>query len=273
MVGVHAHAEAQGHHIHLVRHRGMGNVAQGRLRAQGDATAAVEREHALSHQQSQAMRFLWKGGQKHARRCAIGRVFGDGADGMTHQARHALGERVFFKHLQLAAHPGVAHRHDQRRHQIGDEMLETFTRQGLAELATQAVVVVRFEQLDVLTQITLCMRRAVMQRLWCGHLGLAQVLKLFHGLSHNATGPVTLVHQALDDAQFLNLCHRVNAFTIGVAAGRWKAVTAFPHAQRVFANAGVALDSSDRQNNGIERFTDVHGAKSFQLRKRGIRLS
>jgi hypothetical protein len=62
------------------------------------------------------------------------------------------------------------------------------------------------------------------------------------------------VEQALDDAQLLDLRSRVEALAQRIAAGRRKALAAFPHTQRVLAEPGVAFNVGDGQPNRHDYF-------------------
>ena len=83
-----------------------------------------------------------------------------------------------------------------------------------------------------------------MSRLQRG-LSTAEVLQGIDAQGHDAAWPMPLIHQTLDDTQFFDLRHRINTLVIGITAGGGKAIAALPHAECVFANSRVALDSSD----------------------------
>ncbi len=56
---------------------------------------------------------------------------------------------------------------------------------------------------------------------------------------------MAVVHQALDQAQPLDLIGWVQTLAARAALGRGEAVAAFPHAQHVFREADVAFDGGD----------------------------
>jgi Tfp pilus assembly protein PilX len=62
---------------------------------------------------------------------------------------------------------------------------------------------------------------------------------------------VACVEQALDGAQTLDLNERIAALALRVALGQGKAIAALPDAERVLGQAGVSLDSGDRQRHGL----------------------
>ena len=83
----------------------------------------------------------------------------------------------------------------------------------------------------------------------------AQLLQHRHGLRHHSPWAVALVHQPFDDAQLFDLCHGVGALVVGITPGSGETIATFPHAQGVFANAGVAFDGCNGQRHVWMVFT------------------
>jgi hypothetical protein len=76
---------------------------------------------------------------------------------------------------------------------------------------------------------------------------VAQPLKFRHREPDHPARAVAAVEQALDDAQLVDLLGRIGPLAEGVALGHGVAVAPLPDAQRVLAEAGLALDRGDRQ--------------------------
>ena len=66
-----------------------------------------------------------------------------------------------------------------------------------------------------------------------------------HRLAQQRAGALALVHQALDQAQVLDLLGRIDAFAERIAQGLREAVAPLPDAQGVLAESGVALDGGN----------------------------
>ena len=73
------------------------------------------------------------------------------------------------------------------------------------------------------------------------------LLQLFDRATDQLARTVAVVHEALYGAQFFHLPDGVDALAMEVASRLGKLVSAFPHAQGVFGQAGVTLDGADAE--------------------------
>ena len=235
VLGLHADTEAQRHHLDGMGSDRIDDVRHRCFRAQRHQAGALESQHGLSHQEPQAMGLLGEGGQQDPRRGAsVG--FCHMVDGLPQQCRDAGAVGVLFKHLQLAPHPGVAHGRCERCNHMGHELFQALVGQGLLELLAKAFGIMAAQQGNVLLYFDFSGSMAHADRGRRALQCLAHLQQLLHRQTHDAPGPMPMGHQALDDAQFLNLNQRT---------WTWKAIAPFPHAQGVFAQARVALNSGN----------------------------
>ena len=77
-----------------------------------------------------------------------------------------------------------------------------------------------------------------------------------HRLPQQCARTLALIHEALDQTQVFDLLGRIHPLAESVAQGPRKTVATLPDAQRVLAQAGVALDGgdADAKNRGISRY-------------------
>jgi hypothetical protein len=106
---------------------------------------------------------------------------------------------------------------------------------------------------------------------WCQVNGLlGQHLQLRHRQCHHAPWSMARIHQPFDDTQLFDLVQRVAALARRIAPGCRKAVAAFPDAQRVLAQTGVALHRGDGQRDARGR---LGGFGQFVHRLSGMAFS
>ena len=173
------------------------------------------------------MRLIRHAGQQHARPAAARQ----GGDGLAEQALGQLGEQVFLEHFDAAVLPGFADLPGERRHGVLDKSLQTLADEALLHglLVTRRVVLAN--ELDQFVE--------VVGRGRCG--GGNHVARPARGERGQFLGwcgdqlarAMPLVHQALDQAQALDLGGGVEAFAVGVAFGNRKAIATLPHAQDI----------------------------------------
>ena len=77
---------------------------------------------------------------------------------------------------------------------------------------------------------------------WLPGAARCQRAQFFGRGGNQLAGAMPLIHQAFDQAQAFDLLGRVAAFPVGVTVRYGKSVAAFPHAEDVLGEPGVALD-------------------------------
>ena len=231
------------------------------------------------------MRLVRHGGQQHPGRPPALRRRNAG-NGLAQHAGHALGVQVLLEHLKAALCPGFAHRHVEWRHPLRDKGDQAQPQHVLRQRTAQLVRVVAGNQRQVALHRRgtgnarnlpravhalcprLCGRRCRRRRQnrCCTAAGsrqrhdFGQCPQRLQGQRHHAPWPVAGVQQAADGVQALDLLRRVNPVAGGIALRLRKAIAPLPHPQRVLGQAGVALDSGNRQQVGRRgAFRKAHG--------------
>jgi hypothetical protein len=240
-------AEGHGDDVEAPAGGGAADVLQGRLGAQGDATGAFRRDGSLDHQQAQHVLFFGEGGQHHHWPSATGHCVG--ADGRSQDVLDLFGIQMFFRHLHLAAQPGITHQMIERRDHLTDKALQPELHQQLLQAATQVFMEMQAHELEDGGELGRAFRVSAVP-------GLADFVEHAHQRLQfeidDLGGAHALINQAPEQAKLVHLGQRIDPLAVGVPRGLRKAVAAFPDAQCVLGQTGVTFDCGDGQTCWLE---------------------
>ncbi len=223
---------------------GAGDLEQRHLRAERDALGAFERQQRLDHQQAEDVRLIRRAGQQHARPAAGGQR----GDRLAQQALGQFSKQVLLEHREAAVLPGFADASGERRHGVVDKPEQAAAREALLHRLAVAGGIVRLDQAQQFAEVVTAGAGGGRAR---GGATRRQHGEFLCRSGEQFAGPVTLVHQALDQAQAVNLFRRIAALAIVVAGGCRKSVAALPDTQDVLGEPGVALDGGDVEGRCI----------------------
>jgi hypothetical protein len=78
---------------------------------------------------------------------------------------------------------------------------------------------------------------------------------------------MTDVQEALDQSQFIDLIHGIQALAKGISRRFWKAVAALPNPKRVLGQSGIALDRGNAERKRLDCRAVIHAADPAQVRE------
>ncbi len=139
-----------------------------------------------------------KCGQQYDRRIDTGTR--DAVDGRTQNSLDCLGAQVLLEDLQLAPSPLIANACVERRDDLGDESRQSQAQKKLRQLAPQLVDATRQNQVEQQVNINAA-GRLLFARLGRGRRSLGQLLQVCDRKRQDLAGAVTVIEQALGQAQ------------------------------------------------------------------------
>ena len=167
---------------------------------------------------------------------------------MADEVLHLFAVQVLVEHGDLAAHPGLADHHRERRDCIDHEPLQSQSRQLMAERLLQFRALVLLDM--VYTTYQLLAPFGSGSRL----VALTRELQKLPVVARDDLGWThAAIDQPFDEAQAIHLRLRVEAIAVTVTHRLGKAVTPLPDPQRVLWNTGFPLYCADRQGGGAFR--------------------
>ena len=239
--------EREGEDVHLVGDRRAADVLERRLRAERDALHALGNEQRLHHQQADAVLLVGKRGEQHARYAGLA---GKGVDRRAHRHLQLLGVEVLLEHLQLAAHPGLAHGPVERGDRLQHELLQPLPHQHVGEHVLEAGCIVRLQERE---HVPFERGRELVAARHGTRVG--KRVQLVQRVRHQLAGTHAHVHQALDRAQLRDVRGRVLTLAVVVPPRLGKPVAALPHPQHILGQTGLALHGADveHESRSFER--------------------
>ena len=174
-------------------------------------------------------------------------------DGRAQRDLQLLGVEVLLEHLQLAAHPRIAHGTIERGHRVEHEALQALPHHQVGERVLKRRDVVRVEHRQ---DVALERRRQALARVAGARVG--QRVQLLAGQRDDLARAHADVHQPLDRPQLPDFEHRVLTFAVLVAPRLGKTVTALPHAQYVLGQTCFPLHGADVQKESVMLERLVH---------------
>ena len=186
------------------------------------------------------------GGEDDSRRRA-GRT--DRGQGAPHDGLQRLDAQALVEALELIARPDLTDQASERRSNIEHKALKAQTQQRLGERAAQHFGLARANQRQELADIGRGDARCGGLRR-CGRrrqtLLAAKQQQGMHRQMDQFAGSMAGVHQPAQHPQLVDLVDRVKSLAESITPGVGKAVAALPHPQRIFGQAGIALDRGNR---------------------------
>lgn len=239
--------ERYGNDLGPVCHGGHLDVEKWRLRAERNTGRTIKYQQGLDHQQTQEVLLLGDGGQQDA---WTDDTRWQAADRLAQQGFHLLRVQVFLENLELATHPRFANRLIEWRNNVDDESLQTKPHHRLVKGLTQYRQIVGLDQPDGVSHDRVATPRLgdALRR-----ARIAERRELVLARRKQPARAVTMINQAFHQSQSVDLLGRIDPLAVVVAGWLRETVTAFPNAQGVFAESGVALDGAD-----IQSWTSIH---------------